>query len=386
MATGIQKYLDNALVVLDKFGIVERKTEQSRLAGLLNDVVSVDQPKVTAIARVIQYEGTFNQLVRENVEGMDVSDTYRKITDMFNSIIEDGRNLVKQTEDGKIDWKEKASNVWMQFARGTTHARFEKITKTYEGVAKRTKDQLDRESAIMNGYMDFRLALKESEIMAHEVMDVQNKVMEEKKSSFITATKAVTDYKGDNTADKSRLELTRDEANRQFDEETRKYDLIKDVAEFLTVGYNVGETLVAKLKQTHDAKDRVYRRGVAFFGTNEHVFTTMDAVYTSQEGLHEATQSTEAMAQGVNKGLEAIAEIGNKLEREAMKVGYGKLVDSQSLQKLVDSVVSFQEESYRMADELRLEATQNSKEIARIVDEGKQRVGSALDNYLKKSN
>ena len=39
-------------------------------------------------------------------------------------------------------------------------------------------------------------------------------------------------------------------------------------------------------------KDQVYRRSVTFFTTNEHVFTILGAVYTSQHGLHEATQST----------------------------------------------------------------------------------------------
>jgi len=71
MATGIQKYLDSALVVLDKLGIAERKEEESQLATLLQDAVHVDEPKVMSIARVVKYQGTFNQLVRDNIEAVN---------------------------------------------------------------------------------------------------------------------------------------------------------------------------------------------------------------------------------------------------------------------------------------------------------------------------
>jgi len=281
-----------------------------------------------------------------------------------------------------IDWKEKASNIWMKFSRGSTHDRFEKIRDAYLDVSKRTKEQIDREDTIIDAYMDFRFALKEGEIASQELLKIQEGRLNESKKLFLEAVDIVKNYKGNDQADASRLQLTRDEAERKFNEEDKVYQLIKDVADNLTVGYNVGETLVGKLKQTHDLKDRVYRRAVTFFDTNEHVFTTMDAIYTSQHGLHEQTQGLEAMKEGIEKGIEDIASLGNELEKAALKAGYGATIDKDFVQKLVDSVVSFQEDSYRMIDELRIEATANAKEIVRIVDEGKQRTGKALENYL----
>ena len=166
-----------------------------------------------------------------------------------------------------------------------------------------------------------------------------------------------------------------------FNKEDRSYQLIKDVAEDLKVAYNVGETLITKLKQTHDVKDRVYRRAVSFFTTNEHVFTILDTVYTSQHGLHEATQTTEALKDGVNKGLEDVADLGRELERAALKAGYGSTVNPQSVQKLVDAIVNYQKESREMIEQLRDESEKSAKEIEVIVEDGKKRYRDAVTKY-----
>jgi hypothetical protein len=376
----LQKYLDSAVSVLEKFGIVQHN-EQSQLAELLNDVAVVDEARVLAIAKTIKYMGSFNELVRDNVEEMDISQRYNNITQLFDSIREDSKTLVGQLSDGKIDWKEKAVNKIMLIRRGSTHDRFEKIASLYTAVSKDVKEQLEKEVTIMDAYMDFRFALKEAEILSHEVMQTQEGNLSKAKGVFDSAAQLVTNYAGTDAAEKSRLELARDEANRAFNDENRRYQLIKDVAENLTVGYNVGETLVIKLKQTHDIKEQVYKKSVTFFTTNEHVFTIMDAVYTSQQGLNEASKTVDALTEGANKGLESIAELGFSLEKAALKAGYGATISSSSVQKLVDSIVAYQTESVKMIEDYRNEATANSKEVARIVEEGKEKCKQAMLNY-----
>ena len=383
--TGIQKYLDSALSALDRLGIKQERDEESQLAGLLQSAVQVDEPRVMAIARVVQFQGTFNALVRDNIEAMDVHTDYRKIAADFDSIRDDSRTLVEQLADGKIDWREAMANSWMKLTRGTTHDRFEQINKTYKGVGKRTKDQLDREDAIIGAYQDFRFAMKDAEINAQEVLKVQTGIRDAKRGAFAATVTAIDAYKGKDNAERSRLQLTRDEAQRAFEEEDRRYQLIKDVADNLGLGYNAGETLVMKLKQTHDLKDRVYTQAVTFFTTNEHIFTTMDAVYKAQHGLHEQTETLEAMKTGVNKGLEDIASLGNELERAALKAGYGATINATSVQKLVDSIATFQEQSYASIDQYRKEATQNVQEVARMVDEGKRRTSDALAKYVTRA-
>jgi pyridoxal/pyridoxine/pyridoxamine kinase len=127
----------------------------------------------------------------------------------------------------------------------------------------------------------------------------------------------------------------------------------------------------------------VFRRAVTFFTTNEHVFTILGTVYTSQHGLHEATQATEAMKEGVNKGLEDVAELGRELERAAIKAGYGSTITADSVQKLVDAISNFQVESLEMIAELRKESEENTKEIRRVVEDGKKKFNETVARFAQ---
>ncbi len=379
---GSQKYLDRALKVLQKFNLAPRVDMSHEMIRLLDEVKHIDEAKALAIANTVKYMSSFNQMVRDNVENINIGDRYLEITQAFDSVREDSKTLIKQLDDGKIGLGEKVQNLWMKIRRGSPSARFEKISQTYKDVASDTKDQLDREDAIMDGYIDFRFALKEAEVAARELFKKYIPDYEKAKDALANAQKTIDDFKGEDDAAESRLELARDEARQGFEESDRTYQLLKDIAENLAIGYDVGETLITKLKQTHDVKDRVYRRSVTFFTTNEHVFTVLGTVYTSQHGLHEATQSHEAMREGINKGLEDVADLGRELERAAIRAGYGSTISPASVEKLVRAISDYQVESLKMIAELRQESEENATEIRRVVEDGKKRYQETLARYL----
>ena len=379
----MQKYLDQALGVLDQLGIKPRHDTPQELITLLDDVKHVDEAKAMAIANTIRYMSTFNALVRDNVRNFTVGDRYLEITQMFDSIREDSKTLIAQLDDGKISMPEKAQNLWMRIRRGSPSARFEKIVEKYQEVSADTKEQLEREEAIMNGYIDFRFSLKEAEVLARDLLEAHGPHLAAAKKKLSESQIALDKFAGDDEGTRSRMELARDEARHAYEQEDRTYQLLKDIAENLSVGYDVGETLITKLKQTHDVKDRVFRRAVTFFTTNEHVFTILGTVYTSQHGLHEVTQATEAMKKGANKSLEDVAELGKELERAALRAGYGSTISPDSVQKLVDAISSFQIESLETIAELRKESEQNAKEIRRVVEDGKQRFQETLARFAR---
>jgi hypothetical protein len=378
---GLKRYLDQAVTVLKQFGVSPKEQGPAELTTLLEEVRHVDEAKVLAIAKTIQYMSTFNGLVRDNVESIQIGNRFLEITQMFDSIREDSKMLIAQLDDGKFSMTEQAQNLWMRMRRGTPHARFEKIVDLYKSVAADTKNQLEREQRVMDGYIDFRFALKEAEVLSRELLDKQTPILQSAQEALAKAQQAVTDGASAPSTEKSRLELARDEAQRAWQKEDRSFQLLKDITENLSIGYDVGETLVTKLKQTHDVKDQVYRRSVTFFTTNEHVFSILATVYTSQHGLHEATAATEAMKTGVNKGLEDVAELGRNLERAALKAGYGSTINPQSVQKLVDAISDYQVESLKMVASLRQESEQNAKEIRRVVESSKQRFQQTLAKF-----
>jgi hypothetical protein len=376
----MQKYLDKAVKVLEQFKVSEKDDLNNQLIRLLEDVKHLDEPKVLAIAKTISYMSSFNQLVRDNVENISIGNRYLEISQGFDSIREDSKTLINQLADGKISFSEKMYNLWMRLRRGTPSKRFEEISKTYKSVAKDTKDQLDREMNIMDGYVDFRFALKESEVMARDILEKQHEPLEAARKAVGEAQAKVAAAKS-NDADKARLELARDQAVNSFETEDRNYQLLKDINENLSVGYDVGDTLITKLKQTHDAKDRVYRRAVTFFTTNEHVFTILGTVYTSQHGLHEVTQAQEAMKKGINEGLEDVSELGRELEHAAIKAGYGSTISPSSVEKLVRAISDYQVDSLNMIADLRQESEESAAAIRRAVEEGKERYQETIARF-----
>jgi hypothetical protein len=379
----MRQYLDRALSTLEKFGLGTKGAPDNELINLLEDVKHLDESKAIAIAEVLKHMSTFNQLVRDNVENIAVGDRYIEISQMFDSIREDSKRLINQLEDGKFSASEKVSNWWMKLRRGSPSDRFDKIEGLYKNVSKDTKDALAREQEIMDAYIDFRFALKEAEVLAGDLYDLQIPILEQSKMALEAAQAAIDSYVGQDAGAKSQLELKRDLAKHEFQKQDETFQLLKDISENLKIGYDVGETLVAKLKQTNDVKTRVYRRAVTFFTTNEHVFTILRTVYTSQYGLNEITQATEAMKDGVNKGLEDVSTLGRELERAALKAGYGSTIDPASVQKLVDAISNFQIESLETIAELRKESEEATKQIRSTVETGKKRFQETIAKHAR---
>ena len=269
----------------------------------------------------------------------------------------------------------------MKLTRGSIPTRFVRIKEDFLDVQRDTKGNLEREEAILAAYGDFRVALGESRALAYEVRDAQKAISDRAQQALQQAQHAVEVYSGSDDAGKARLETARAEALRAYQLEDRRYQLALDVAVHLQTSFNVGETIMAKLQQTHDLKQQVYGRSVIFFSTNEHVFTALAAGFAAALGLNESAQSLKAMAQGTNDSLETLAQIGTKIETQARQVGYGALIKPESVKALVDAIVQYQTETITDVAKLREESETGAKEIEEIVEEGKERVSKALAGF-----
>jgi Glu-tRNA(Gln) amidotransferase subunit E-like FAD-binding protein len=233
---------------------------------------------------------------------------------------------------------------------------------------------MERENQILESYRDFRGALKESQVMAFQVLKKAETQVEVAKTRLEDATKALESNTSEDRAAIAKLELTRDERLRDLQAEDKRYQIAKDLAENLSVSYNTTEVVMARLVQTTDVKERVYSQSVSFFGTNETVFTALNASFTSLQGLHETTQTLEAMKEGMNKSLETLADVGDKVQEDALRAGYGPTIKAESVKKLLDSVINFQEKSRSLIAEMRDLSTRNEQEISQAVEDGKRRM------------
>jgi hypothetical protein len=380
------KYLDKAVNSLRDLGLMPTKPDEAPITALIEQVSDLDEDKSLAIARTLSHTSVFNEVVREQITQMKVGERYEKITEAFNSIRDDAKSMVDQLDDGKISTMERLQNAWMKLTRGDIPNRFSKIKNTYLDVSADTKDQIEREAKILESYKDFRVALKEAQVLAFQLLKKAEGEVEAAKQRLSSASKAVEADTGEDRERTARLELERDQRLRELQDEDKRYQIVKDLAENLSVSYNTTEVVMARLAQSTEVKERVYSQAVSFFGTNETVFTALNASFTSLQGLHESTRTLDAMKAGVNQSLETIAEVGGKVQEDALRAGYGPTIKAESVKKLVDAVVNFQEKSRSLIAEMRDLATRNEQEISAAVENSKKRMaelanaGAAIAN------
>jgi hypothetical protein len=368
------QYLDKALSGLKELGLSSTESEPAPIIALLNKISDLDEDKVMAIARTLNEATFFNEVVREQVAGMRVGERYEEITDAFNSIRDDARSLVEQYSDGKLDTMERIGNIWMKMTRGDIASRFDTIRDTYLDVAGDTDDQIRREQTILDAYLDFRGALKNAEVLALDVLNKAEAELKAAKARVEDAVAKVEAFTGDDAAERARLELARDEELRSLQTTDKRYQIAKDLSDNLTIGYNTSEVVMARLVQTKNAKERLYAQSVSFFSTNETVLTALTATFTGMFGLHESTETLNAMKKGIEDSLTTLSEVGGKVQEAALKAGYGPTVSAAAVKTLVDSVVNYQERSQQIISEMRKLATENSQEIREVVEDGKRRL------------
>jgi hypothetical protein len=374
------QYLDKAMGGLKQLGLVPgSKSGAAPIVALLEQISDLEPDKVAAIARTLDQASLFNDVVREQVAGITVGQRYEEITKAFNTIRDDAKSLVDQYADGKISTMERVSTAWMKMTRGDIASRFGKIKDVYLEVQGETANQIDRERKILEAYLDFRGAMKQSEVLALEVLKTAEGKLNEARAAVAEAVATLGAYAGTDAAERATLELNRDEKLRFLQNEEKRYQISKDLSDNITIGYNTSEVVMARLVQTTTAKDRVYAQSVSFFSTNEVVLTALTASFTGMHGLHESTQTLEAMKKGVNQSLEVLADIGGKVQEAAVKAGYGPTVSAASVKMLVDSVVSYQERTQTIIAEMRKLATQNSEEIREAVEDGKRRLTKLVE-------
>lgn len=372
-------YLERALTSLRTIGInFIQPVQDAPVLVLLDRVAHYDTTKVTSIATVLQQATSFNSMVREQIEGMDISTRFMDITQSFTSIREDAAAMAGWMDDGRLDAMEKIKLTWMNVRRGSIPSRFADIRENYLKVCKSANDQIARESVILESYMDFRMAMKAAEVEAQQVLAIAGEALQQRTLALNEANARVADAESAEPAARAALELGRDEAVRALQDEDKRYQIIKDIADDLKVGYNTAEMVFARINQVHVIKERQYQRMVSFFSTNEVVLTGLAVSFTANSGLAEATHTLNATTDGISQGLESLGSTGNQQLEAAVKASYGSTIKVDSVRALADATLSFQTDMKQMADTYRAESSNAARDIAEAVEEAKSKFAALL--------
>jgi hypothetical protein len=281
-------------------------------------------------------------------------------------------------DDGRLDTTEKLKLSWMNLRRGSIPDRFNDIRTNYLQVCKSANDQIARETVILEAYMDFRMAMKAAEVDAQQVLALAGKALEQRTLALNEANTQVTAAEAQEPARRAALELRRDEAVRALQDEDKRYQIVKDIADDLKVGYNTAEMVFARINQVHVIKERQYQRMVSFFSTNEVVLTGLAVSFTSNSGLAEATHTLNATTDGIGKALEALGATGNQQLEAAVKASYGSTIKVDSVRALADATLSFQTDMNELTETYRTESSNAARDIADAVEDAKRKFAALL--------
>jgi hypothetical protein len=84
----------------------------------------------------------------------------------------------------------------------------------------------------------------------------------------------------------------------------------------------------------------------------------------------------------MNKSLETLAELGNQIGEEALRAGYGPTLRAESVAKLVEAVVGFQERSRTIVEEMRGLSERNERDIHAAVEDGRRRMTALVNQTV----
>jgi hypothetical protein len=374
----MSQYLERALDGLRKLGITfGQPAQQAPVMVLLDKIAHYDNQRVTGIAAVLQQATVFNQTVREQIAGMDISHRYMDITDSFTSIREDASAMASWMDDGRLDTLERLSMAWMNLRRGSIPSRFEDIRKHYLDVCKAASDQITREGLILEshglppGHEDCRSGRPAGAGHRRPVAAGMHQCPGHRQRHGGCG-------RHQEPAQRAALELQRDEAVRALQNEDKRYQIVKDIADDLRVGYNTAELVFARISQVHVVKERQYQRMVSFFSTNEVVLTSLAVSFTANQGMAEATHTLNATTDGISKGLEALGEIGNQQLGAAVKASYGSTIRVDSVRALAQATLDFQNDMQGLTETYRAESSKAALEISNAVEDAKRAFAALL--------
>jgi hypothetical protein len=188
------QYLDRASQALRDLGLMPERAEEAPVNALLHRISDLDEDRIAVIARTLAQTSVFNDVVRRQTEAVEIGQRYQEIARAFDSIRDDAKKMVDQIDDGRIDVMERVTNMWMKISRGDIADRFDQIKDTYIEVTRSTKDQIDRETVILDAYRDFRGALKQAEVLALEVLQKAQARLDAAKAELAKASEAVANY------------------------------------------------------------------------------------------------------------------------------------------------------------------------------------------------
>jgi hypothetical protein len=370
------KYLTAAIGKLKELNISVGEPDSSIIAPLLASLAEIDETKALIVGRTLAYQDVFSAMVSKEISEMSVGDRQAELAATFKSIIADMKAMVSQAERGSLSIGDRIGNIYMKVTRGDVAYRFDANANIFKVVIKDSLDQIAREKKILEAYVDYRGALKEAELLVYELMQVAAEQVDAAKKKAEEANAAVVAAAASDPAERARLELGRDDAQRMLTAADARWQSAKRQAENLSASYNITDMTFKRCEQITNLKQEGANEASAFYSTNKIVFAALKVTMTGLIGLHELTQSINNMKAGRAAAIEAIATVGTKLLEDATTAAYTSVDDGTvaSMKTLIAETERFAVSQVQRVADARAKSTENTSIIAKDAEAARQAI------------
>lgn len=379
VAANAPKYMNSAIAKIKELGLSLVEPDSSLVAPIVSKLSELDEPKALVIGRTLTYQGVFAEMADKHISAMSYGSRFEDIAESFDSIVNDMKRMVGQAERNGVSIGERVGNLYMKVSRGDVAYRFDKVQSVFKDVMKDSMAQASREEKILLAYVDYRQALKEAIVLTFDLMKVAEERWNAAKAQTVEANDAVVAAVDAEPAERARLELARDERKLAEDAAEARWQATKRISENIQTSHDVADMTFKRLEQVIRSKNQVVDEGNAFFSTNRIVFTALKVTVTGYIGLHEATQAVNSMKEGRAKAINAIAESGDKLLEAATTTAYTSTdnATAAAMKNLIEKTVSWQVREKELIAAARKQSAENTAQIAKDAEEGRQRLITA---------
>ena len=375
--------LVSATKILSSIGI-ELKVEsvaQKTVLSQIKELEILGREESLQLTEVFKSIDAFNDVASSQIKEMRAGDRYEVIRKNFESILEDSERMVRQvSDDGKMSFINKLQNKLTKWRRGSVEARFNELRNTAEQVFADAEDQIKRELTVLDAYREFRVGLKESTLVSRVLFERAEVRREEYLGKLQQAQHAVNQAKEEGLAplELGVLELKRDEAQREFEIEDRRLQIATTISEQLLLSFGISEGVMTRYAQTTEVKEKVQQQSATFYTANNGVLTTLTATFKQLQGLHEQTQTINAMVKGTEDALKRLNSMGTTIQDRALQTAYTVNISPEVLRELYNKTVEFRQHQNQLIEEARRTSKINYDETVKVISEGQRALAESL--------
>lgn len=375
--------MEKALSLFKSVGINISSPKESgadQISGLMKDLLPFGDTDLTAILRTMRVMNQVQDRIRNELTQVEAGERYVEMAKDFTSIRKDGKRMLEQVEAGKTTIMDRVANTWMDFSRGSIQKRYNSIEEVATAIHADSAKTLKTMRAVSQAYDEARSGFQEARILAGNIRNKTKASWDQAKEALSAADGHLSELREMGADDNSIniAVLNRDAQLSAAREAERLYDLATDLYNNLSVGYETGDVISVRLNQASTVHERALSQSITFFQTNSHVLTALSAAASSLRSIHETTQGVETMKKGIDDALGDLGTTGNKILEAGIRAGYGATINPNTIRKLMDDIITFQENQHVIKNEMRAEAENAEKEIRQITEDGRERISKLI--------